>query len=111
MGLTQFRQVRKFRRRQGRNRLADPRRGHLVILGAGTPILRQDHLEDDTHRPPKTFLDATPSARRARPEPTAIARRAGDPARGSTTAEVRRAWRRPVRLTMASGPHPESAKR
>jgi hypothetical protein len=24
-----------------------------VILGAGTPTLRQDHLEDDAHRPPK----------------------------------------------------------
>ena len=31
----------------------DSRRGLLVIFGAGTPALRQDHFEDDADRPPK----------------------------------------------------------
>ena len=29
------------------------RRGFLLVRRAGTPALRQDHLEDDAHRPPK----------------------------------------------------------
>ena len=53
--------------------------------------------------PAETFLDGPPSARRARPEPRATARRAGDPKGGLTTAEERRAWRRPVERGAPAG--------
>src|SRR5271169_6430948 len=53
--LAQFRQVRKLRRRQGRNRLVHLRRGLLLLRRAGTSALRQDHLEDDAHRPLEQF--------------------------------------------------------
>ena len=33
----------------------DPRRGFLLVRHAGTPGLRQDHLEDDAHRPLEHF--------------------------------------------------------
>src|SRR5271166_120272 len=49
--LAKFRQVRKLRRRQGRNRFVHLRRGFLLVRRAGTSALRQDHLEDDAHRP------------------------------------------------------------
>ena len=51
--LAKFRQVRKLRRRQGRNRFVHLRRGFLLVRRAGTSALRQEHLEDDAHRPPK----------------------------------------------------------
>ena len=51
--LAKFHQVRKLRRRQGRNRVVHLRRGFLLVRRAGTSALRQDHLDDDAHRPPK----------------------------------------------------------
>ena len=68
-------------------------------------LAETDEVKAEAARPSpaETFLDASQSARQARPEPRAIARRARDSARGSTTAEERRAWRRPVERAATPG--------